>query len=342
MADVQAFTSWSSTNANNSPAGSTSIGSGLAPNLREIQAQVASWRDGTGYGILTLTSVSGIGSNAATASSSPAPTLASPQKYLLIPDGTNTGACTLNVNSAGAKNIYAGNSALVGGELHANIPVLIEYDGTQFQILGPVSRQPVRNVYTSGSAQTYTTPVGATRILVKLWGPGGGGGAQATNAGNNGSGATTFGGSLSAGAGSGAAAGASAGGAGGTASGGDINVTGEAGEPGITNSASVGVPGGKGGGAPFIGVAGQGGLASSAGGNAPTNSGGGGGGGGGTTAPAPSGPGGGSGAYCEKLITAPSATYTYTVGTKGTGGAAGGAKGGDGADGLIIVDAFFT
>ena len=43
MADVQAFTSWSTTAASNQPAGSAAIGSGLDDNLREIQAQVLSW-----------------------------------------------------------------------------------------------------------------------------------------------------------------------------------------------------------------------------------------------------------------------------------------------------------
>jgi hypothetical protein len=138
------FTTWSSTASSNLPAGSTAIGTGLDDNLRQIQAEVAKWRDGTGYGILTLTGVAG--SNSITGSTSPAPTLAANQKYLLVPAGTNTGAVVLNVNSAGNKNVYAGNSAMVGGELHANIPVLVEYDGTQFQALGPVFKQPTSSI----------------------------------------------------------------------------------------------------------------------------------------------------------------------------------------------------
>jgi hypothetical protein len=83
MADVADFTVWSSTAASNLPTGSTSIGTGLDDNLRQIQAEVAKWRDGTGYGILTLTGVAG--SNSITGSTSPAPTLAANQKYLLSP-----------------------------------------------------------------------------------------------------------------------------------------------------------------------------------------------------------------------------------------------------------------
>src|SRR6478735_2167036 len=104
MADVAAFTSWSATPANNNPAGSTAVGTGLAPNLREIQAQVAAWRDGMGYGILNGSSVSG--TNTVTATTSPAPTLASGQTYRIVPANTNTGAATFNPNSGSAKNIF--------------------------------------------------------------------------------------------------------------------------------------------------------------------------------------------------------------------------------------------
>ena len=340
MADVGDFTTWSSTASSNSPSGSTVIGAGLDDNLRTIQAEVAKWRDGTGYGILTVTSVGGT-ANAITGNTSPAPTLAANYKVLLTPGSTNTAATTLALNSGSAKNIYAGNSALVGGELHANIPVLLQYDGTQFQMLGPIFKQPTTQVLTSGTAATYTTPTGCTHIEVECWGPGGGGGAQATNAGSAGSADTTFG-SLTAAKGSGGSAGAAAGGAGGSSSGGDVNISGEAGEPGTSNSAATAPIGGKGGSAPFIGIAGRGGANNAAGGAAPTNSGGGGGGGGGSTGPQPSGGGGGGGGYCRKLITAPSSTYTYTIGTGGAAGSAGGAAGGAGGDGLVVVKEFYS
>src|SRR5882672_8940479 len=148
MADVSDFTVWSSTAASNNPSGGTAVGTGLDDNLRQIQAEVAKWRDGTGYGILTVTGVAGT-ANAITGNTSPAPTLAAQQKVLLTPTATNTAATTLALNGGAAKNIYAGNSALVGGEFHANIPVVLQYDGTQFQALGPTFRQPTRQVLTS-------------------------------------------------------------------------------------------------------------------------------------------------------------------------------------------------
>lgn len=62
---------------------------------------------------------------------------------------------------------------------------------------------------------------------------------------------------------------------------------------------------------------------------------GGGGGGGGisiTTSQVAASNGGGAGAYCRKLITSASGTYTYTVGTGGSGGTAGANDGNNGND----------
>jgi hypothetical protein len=197
-----------------------------------------------------------------------------------------------------------------------------------------------RQVFTSGTAATYTTPAGCVAISIRMVGGGGGGAAQDTNAGANGVASTWSGGSLSAGGGAGATVGANAGGAGGTAANGDVNISGGAGQGRITfgGSSNDSAAGGAGGNSVFGG--GGGGSNGTAGGNAATNSGGGGAGGGlsgnGTT-----GTGGGAGGYVEKLITSPAATYTYTVGTGGAGGAAGTLAGGNGAAGIIIVDEFY-
>lgn len=48
---------------------------------------------------------------------------------------TNTGATTLNLNGLGAKAVQRQGVALSGGELVANQPAMLFYDGTNFQIL---------------------------------------------------------------------------------------------------------------------------------------------------------------------------------------------------------------
>lgn len=193
------------------------------------------------------------------------------------------------------------------------------------------SRLPSVQVFTSGvSPQTYTTPTGVVCIKVTLIGGGGGGGSNASD-GSDGV-ATTFG-TLTAGAGA-KGSGAAGTAAGGTGAGGDVNLVGGSGGTGDNSAALCGGYGGNsilgGGGA---GAAITGGATGRAGG---TNTGGGGGGGGGTNSRG----GGGAGGAVIKLITAPSATYTYGVGTGGAaGGTSGGATGGGpGAAGIIIVE----
>lgn len=274
--------------------------------------------------------------------------LSSGQIFLLNPAGLNTGATTLNITPSGgsaltAKNVFNDGGACTGGELQTSVPVLLEYDGTQFNILGRRKfKQPTRTVLTSGSG-TYTTPTGANRLSVRMvgggggGGPGGGAGAANGTAGGN----TTFG-TLTAGGGSfGTQA---AGGAGGTASGGDINIAGGHGAGESLSGTTGTVPGGSGAASLFGGSGGGGPQGANNGYAGATNTGAGGGGGGNGNASTPSGAGGGSGGYCEKIITAPSATYSYAVGAAGsasTGGTNGGA-GGAGGSGLIIVDEYYN
>lgn len=258
--------------------------------------------------------------------------------YTLTAAISNSGATpTINLSALGAVTVVLdGGAALVAGQMPKH--GLYKYDGTNF-ILMNAAAKTTRTVLTSGTGATYTTPVGATRINVRMVGGGGGGGALATNAGANGT-DTTFG-TLTAAKGIGGGAGAGTGGAGGAGTNGDVNITGEAGQDGTSNSAGVAVRGGDGGGSVF-GGAGKGGGNAAAGNNAATNSGSGGGGAGGSAAPTSSAAGGGAGGYVEKLITSPAATYTYTVGANGVGGAAGTLAGGDGAAGIIIIDEYYT
>lgn len=197
-----------------------------------------------------------------------------------------------------------------------------------------------QQVLLSGSAATYTTPVGARQIKIRMYGGGGGGGAATTNSGSTGG--TTIFNSINANGGLGGASTATsieAGGAGGSGGTGTANVR-IAGAPGqsVVNvgaapvtSISGGAGGGQGAGTVTT-VAGAG-LA----GKANT----GGGGGGGSDGVSNAGSGGGSGEYVEIIINNPAATYTYTVGAVGAGGTAGTQAGGNGGTGVIIVDEFY-
>ena len=195
---------------------------------------------------------------------------------------------------------------------------------------------PQVTAYTSGSG-TYTTPTNTKYLFVELVGAGGGGGATAGAGGNGGT--TTFGSSLlSATGGSGGSVATGGPGSGGSGSGGDVNIVGGQGGAGPQPVPASYAPGGSGGNSAFGGGAGQS-QAASAGTTAGTNTGGGGSGGSGAASAGSAG-GGGAGGYCRKLISSPSATYSYAVGAGGTAGS-GGTAGGTGAAGLIIVTAYF-
>ena len=212
---------------------------------------------------------------------------------------------------------------------------------------------PTVQRFTSGTAQTYTTPTSPAPLYIKIkmvGGGGGGGGGGATNPADGTDGAaSTFGASLTAGAGlKGLLTGGNKnGGAGGTntisVGNAIINAAGGSGGGELTNAAGGG---GIGGASALAGAGGSGGGATvtgSVGQNAGTNSGSGGGGAGGSNTYG-SGSGGGAGGYLEVTITSSiAATYTYTVGAKGTGGTGGtgGAAGGDGGAGCIVVEEYY-
>ncbi len=209
---------------------------------------------------------------------------------------------------------------------------------------------PTTQVFTSGTAATYTRPVGVSWIEIDMWGGGGGGAASGTTAGGTvGDGvASTFSSLLTAPGGS-KGIHDGLGGAGGAA----VTVTAPAIDLGSVRgtdggasarqgssvtTASPALAGGNGGG-PGGGSGGVGG-GSGAGQVGVANTGGGGGGGyGAQTSSVTTGSGGGSGSHLHAAIIAPSGTYTYTVGTGGAGGTLGtsGAAGANGADGKITV-----
>lgn len=86
----------------------------------------------------------------------------------------NTGAATLNVNSLGAKTIKKNyNVDLVDGDIKANQIVSVVYDGTNFQLLSPVTQpsfaagQASQNIATTG-AQAIAHGLGVTPRLVRI------------------------------------------------------------------------------------------------------------------------------------------------------------------------------
>lgn len=206
---------------------------------------------------------------------------------------------------------------------------------------------PTRQVLTSGSGATYTTPAGCRQIVVTMIGGGGGGGGATANGGvvtGSTGGNTLFDGSnFSAVGGNG---GNTAGGAGGSGGSGGTSPTtiryrGNAGQAGLElngTGAPANPPGGTGG-AGHFGGNGIGSPTSGVGAFGLANTGAGGSGGVSGAGPTnfQSGGGGGAGEYVQTIITTPSATYTYTIGAGGAGGVST-QNGGAGGSGVIFVE----
>ena len=274
---------------------------------------------------------------------------------------TFLGALTLTENPSsmllpGGANIITGSGdSLVALYLGSGNWRVLSYSSAY---IPPYPRTPAPTIYGSGSG-TYTTPAGAAYLKVRMCGGGGGGGGSGlTNSGGAGGagGASIFGGLTANGGNATPTSGTSSYPSVATASGGDYNFNGSLGQAPISAAVTSGglyqatVGGGMGGAAPFGGSGGSGGgiyingttqtlIAPNSGDYCS------GGGGGGSTQGnnVNEGWGGNSGAYLEKYISSPSATYSYAVGSGGSAGGAGtgGNAGAAGSGGFITIEAYY-
>lgn len=132
----------------------TGLGAGSAltdsANLQQVQY---------GFGSF-LTSVAG--TNTITGTATPTPAYAVGQRFTFVPAVTNTGATTLNISSVGAGAVQWKGSALIGGELVANLPVTVYVTATT----------PVFEIVSAGGSFTIapTDSVAAHATTSNIWG----------------------------------------------------------------------------------------------------------------------------------------------------------------------------
>lgn len=88
------------------------------------------------------------------------------QRFFFVAPSTNTGACTLNINSIGSKAITKqGTTALAAGDIQSGAVVQVVYDGTQFQMVSPTL-----TVSSFSAGSTGLTPSTSTTGAVTLAG----------------------------------------------------------------------------------------------------------------------------------------------------------------------------
>jgi hypothetical protein len=85
-------------------------------------------------------------------------------QYSFIAQNTNSGAVTLDIDSLGVKDVtQTGANALVAGSIVGGSMVLVEYDGTRFQLLTPNSFiNPIIRGYTEIITSSGTVGASAT------------------------------------------------------------------------------------------------------------------------------------------------------------------------------------
>jgi microcystin-dependent protein len=75
---------------------------------------------------------------------------------VIIPHVANTGAATINISGLGARDLRIGNAAIAAGVLQQNIPTIMAYTGTYFEVLLQQTTIPIASIYpyAGGSAPT--------------------------------------------------------------------------------------------------------------------------------------------------------------------------------------------
>ena len=84
------------------------------------------------------------------------------QQFSFVAAGTNTTAVTLNIDGVGVKSVTrAGTTALAAGDILTGQVAIVEYDGTQFQLLDP-------NAFTNLRVSGTLGVTGATTMSAAL------------------------------------------------------------------------------------------------------------------------------------------------------------------------------
>ena len=169
---LHAGTTWEVTSADPLTIGTSAIDFGLVSPSTPLALPITIAQGGTGQataaaalgalGVVQVTAEGG-SANAQTGTIPASVTAyAAEQLFIFTPSAANTGATTLTLTPSGAgalaaKNVFANGAALVGGELQVGVPVVLQYDGTQLNIVGYTQPRPIPQ---NSQSAAYTTVIG--------------------------------------------------------------------------------------------------------------------------------------------------------------------------------------
>lgn len=115
--------------------------------MKPSQVKNAGWdvmADMKSY-LVALPTAGGTANALTVANGRPFAALAAGLMQILNPTLANTGPASFAPDGLAAKSIFANGTALAGGEMQANVPAWLKYDGTQWNLLNPAL--PGRNFF---------------------------------------------------------------------------------------------------------------------------------------------------------------------------------------------------
>jgi microcystin-dependent protein len=66
---------------------------------------------------------------------------------VIIPHVANTGAATINISGLGVRDLRIANAAITAGTLQQNVPTIMAYTGTYFEVLLQQTTNPIGTIY---------------------------------------------------------------------------------------------------------------------------------------------------------------------------------------------------
>ena len=151
------------------PTANITLGGYKITNLAAGTAAADAVRFSQLQGGTTSTYITAAGADTITGTVTPTLTAyATGQQFSFVAAGTNTTAVTLNIDGVGVKAVTrAGTTALAAGDILTGQVAIVEYDGTQFQLLDPNAFTNLRVSGTLG-VTGVTTLTGAATLSAAL------------------------------------------------------------------------------------------------------------------------------------------------------------------------------